>query len=176
VAEKPKHAYGGAYLPEQRHPDFEAGNTMALLSGVHSARAIAERVAEVRQSYFERFPWLSEKDEIKVTTLLQATARHSLLNEFIQNVVAGVQESRRPKGPKVGVEGVPVHLWSELTRLENRLDKAAHDLGLDSTGYAQTVRDNTIAHAIDVRRRMDAFADKGLDLLRSRGFQVGGDE
>lgn len=69
-----------------RHPDFEPGNTLSLVHGAYSPRAIEERAEQVHAALLEVAPWCREDRYIpSVSRYLQATAREQLAHEALMS-------------------------------------------------------------------------------------------
>jgi hypothetical protein len=76
VTSRPDHA--------PKHPDFEAGNALALKSGAYSPRAIAEKAAHVHQELVLVAPWLDQPQYApSLLRYLQATAREQLAHKAL---------------------------------------------------------------------------------------------
>ncbi len=110
-----------------RHPDFEPGNTAALVHGGDSPRTIEARAAEVREQLFEIAPWLDKAAFVPaVARFLRAEAREQLIHQHIAEVSA-----------EKGAGAVPQRLWESATACANASMKASALLGLDPQSYAR---------------------------------------
>jgi hypothetical protein len=113
--------------PRTRHPDFESGNTLALIHGADSARAIEAQATVVHEELLSIAPYLAEEKFIPaVHRYLRAAAREALLDGHIADVSA-------EKGPGA----VSSRLWEQATAATRLAAKLASDLGLDPIGHAR---------------------------------------
>ena len=81
-----------------RHPDFEPGNTAALVRDGDSPRTIEARAAEVREQLFEIAPWLDKAAFVPaVARFLRAEAREQLIHQHIAKWSAEKGPGARPR-------------------------------------------------------------------------------
>jgi len=110
-----------------RHPDFEDGNSLALVHGAQSERAIEAVAAEVHATIREVAPWLAQDHFApSVHRYLRAAAREQLLDQFIASTV----ESK-------GAGKVPSRTWEQATAATRLAHTLAGDLGLTPLGEAR---------------------------------------
>ena len=106
---------------------FQDGNTLALVHGAESPRAINERAIEVHEALLEHAPFLDEPRFIPaVNRYLQSAAREALLHDHIVALSAD-------KGPGA----VPSRVWEQATAAARLSAKLGSDLGLDPIGHAR---------------------------------------
>ena len=106
---------------------FQDGNTLALVHGAESPRAINERAIEVHEALLEHAPFLDEPRFIPaVNRYLQSAAREALLHDHIVALSAD-------KGPGA----VPSRVWEQATAAARLSSKLGSDLGLDPIGHAR---------------------------------------
>jgi hypothetical protein len=164
----------GAYSPERRAPEFSGGNTASILHGAFSRSQVQQRVGELRSFYLEALPHLdATRDGLKLETLLEAAARHSLLSDFAWKVTFGEVESRRRGGgPRTGPEAVPVYIWEQITKLEVRMDRALSDLGMDVTGYSKAAASTAYGRALAAeaaQERLSKLIGQGRAIRAAQG-------
>jgi hypothetical protein len=110
-----------------RHPDFEPGNSLSLIHGADSPRAVAERAAEIHAELLVHAPYLNEAKFLPaVSRYLSAAAREALLDSHIRAVSA-----------EKGTGAVSSRLWEQVTAAARLAAKLASDLGLDPIGHAR---------------------------------------
>lgn len=136
----------------ERHPVYEAANTMAVTHGARSERAIAAKAAEVHAELLEVAPYLREDKFLPaVNRYLQAAAREALLHHHI----VSVSDERGPGA-------VASRVWEQATAASRLAAKLGSDLGLDPIGHA---RIRALSTGADV-------AERSLTDLQQRGRQI----
>lgn len=131
---------------------FEEGNTVALVHGGNSQRAIAAKAIEVHETLIDHAPYLAEAIFApQVNRYLQATAREQLLHEYIIKL-------SDDKGP----QAVPSRVWEQSTAATRLAAKLADDLGLSPRGHAEL---KAIAASAET-------AESSLSDLRRRGAEI----
>ena len=142
-----------------RHPDFEPRNTLSLVHGANSERAIAAMADEVHDTIRDVAPWLSEPQFAPaVHRYLRAAAREQLLDKFIANVCDA-------DGPGK----VPSRTWEQATAATRLAAALAADLGLTPLGHARlravagSARATEIGLSDLIRRGEEALAKRDTD-------------
>lgn len=109
------------------HPDFEPGNTVALVHGAYSPAVIAERAQLVHAAILDAAPYLAEPRFLPaVDRYLKAAAREALLHAHIEAVSAAK-----------GTGAVAARTWEQATAAARLAAKLGTDLGLDPIGHAR---------------------------------------
>ena len=131
---------------------FEAGNTVSLVHGANSPRAVQAKAAEVHESLIEYAPYLSNPVFApQVSRYLEATAREQLLHQHIMDV-------SEEKGPGA----VSSRVWEQVTAATRLAAKLADHLGLSPKGHGEL-------------RALAAGAERaraGISTLRAQGRRL----
>jgi hypothetical protein len=111
----------------RERPPFESGNSLALIHGASSERAVAERAKQVHAELEAVAPWLREPHFAPaLQRYLGACSRERLLHEWIEEMAA-----------ERGAGAVPSRTWEQATAAARLAAKLGQDLGLDPIGHAR---------------------------------------
>jgi len=144
-----------------RHPDFEVGNTTALVHGASSERAIAARAEQVHAELLTIAPYLDEDKFLPaVRRYLQAASREALLHGHVERLSA-------EKGPGA----VPARVWEQATAAARLAHKLSEDLGLTPHGHAR-IRALS-ASAGTTEATLEDLASRGREIRERRELEDG---
>jgi len=135
-------------------PPFEPGNTVALVHGAYSAKAIAERAEHVHSALIEVAPWCAaEHFAPSVDRYLKATAREQLAHDALIDMEPGARGFAR---------------LIETATAASRLAWAMGDaLGLTPGGHAKLKL--LVAGATEAEATLADLAAEGRQTRLARG-------
>jgi terminase small subunit-like protein len=135
-----------------RHPDFAAGNTVAVRHGAYSPRRVDPLAAEVVEQALADVDWLQPCDRPAVWAWARSEARVQLLGEWLAE-----------QGGDVDDDGSVRPAAELLNRLEARAESLRSKLGLDPLSRARLGRD-VAATRVD----LEALRAEGQAMLDAR--------
>lgn len=140
-----------------RHPDFERGNTLSLVHGAYSERAIEAKAEEVHAALLEYAPWCAEERYApSLQRYLRAAAREELAHRALMD------------NPKLSPR-----LLEAATSAARLAWAMADQLGLTPAGHARLkvlVADATTAEA-----SLADLAQRGAQIRARREAQIAGE-
>lgn len=149
---------------------FAPGHKLSVRHGASSQELVAARTGEIRAEYLERFPHLTDRDEMALDLFFTNLARYRMMDSYWAEVASGEREAWPAKGrPRSGPEAVPPSVHEQMTRLAGVLGRQAHQLGLDPLGFGQLAKDSAVFRALTREQQLQSLLAKGREVRRARG-------
>ena len=102
----------------------------SITHGANHEGLLSTVAADVAEELIGIYPWVLDTDVVGIEQYCRAEARTRLLHDYALELVA-----------KKGVERVPPHIWSEITKAESNAMRAAEALGLTPLGRMKIAKD-----------------------------------
>ena len=138
---------------------FAPGHLVGAEHGLHSPSIRASRAEEVAEALFAEAPWVMDFDWPTIEVYCSAMARLRMFQEVAEAKARQLVEKEKLT-PADAFFRIPAYIWSEMSKAETNVMRAADNLGLSPAGRAKIFKDTGIAQH---------FRQEGLQGLLAQG-------